>query len=138
VRDVTQRDRDAIEELHQRDVAATKSGDIDGLKSLMDAECRLFPPGGEATTGSKYLDQAGVSAHDNVPSEIIELEQDWQELNVFGDLAYEQGVVRYAVRAADGKIIRESQRLVRILRRQTDGAWCVYRAMWHEPTSSSG
>lgn len=133
MRDVTQRDLDAIEALHGRDVEATKSGDIDGLKSLMDPECVLFPPGGEETAGPEYLDRVGVSPDDEVQPEIIELEQDWQELNVFGDLAYEQGVVRYAIRAADGEIIRESQRLVRILRRQADGAWRVYRAMWHEP-----
>lgn len=133
MRDVTQRDLEAIEELHRRDVAATKSGDIDGLKSLMDPECMLFPPGGDATIGQDYLDQAGKSPDDDVPTEVVELEQDWQELNVFGDLAYEQGVVRYAVRATDGEIIRESQRLVRILRRQADGTWHVYRAMWHEP-----
>jgi len=137
LQDTTQRDLDAIEELHRRDVAATKSGDIDGLKSLMDPDCMLFPPGGDATIGQQYLDQVGLSPDAELQTEIIELEQDWQELDVVGDLAYEQGVVRYAVRAGDGKIVRESQRLVRILRRQDDGAWRVYRAIWHEPVTIS-
>ncbi|MGI9204208.1 MAG: YybH family protein [Woeseiaceae bacterium] len=137
MQDATQADRALIEALHQRDVAATKSGDIDGLKSLMDPECVLFPPGGEAVAGPEYLEQIGQVSEDEAGAEIIELVQDWRELKVFGDLAYEQGVVRYAVRGPDDKIIRETQRLVRILRRQADGCWRVYRAMWHEPVSSS-
>ncbi len=99
----------------------------------MDAECVLFPPGGEAIAGQDYLDQIGLLAVAETRLEILELEQNWQELNVSDDLAYEQGLVRYALRETDGKVIRESQRLMRILRRQDNGEWRVYRAMWHEP-----
>ena len=59
--------------------------------------------------------------------------QDWEEVRPLGDFAYEQGIVRYAVRDADGGIVRETQRLMRLLRRQPDGQWRVSRAMWHAP-----
>ena len=52
---------------------------------------------------------------------------------MFGDFAYERGIVRYTVRDIDGEIVRETQRLMRILRRQDDDSWRVYRAMRHQP-----
>jgi len=126
-------DLEAIEEIHRRDVEATKVGDTDSLKSLMDSQCVVFPPDCEPMAGQTYLDQIWPTLDDETQPEILELEQDWQELNVFGDFAYEQGVVRYAVRDNEGNVIREIQQLIRILRRQANGAWRVYRAIWHEP-----
>ena len=129
-------DFEAIEEIHRRDVEATKAGDTEALKSLMDAQCVVFPPDCEPTNGQAYLDQVWPSSTDESQPEILELVQDWQELCVFGDFAYEQGVVRYTVREAGGQVIRETQQLIRILRRQPDGAWRVYRAIWHAPRPS--
>jgi hypothetical protein len=69
--------------------------------------------------------------------EILELVQDWEEVRLLGEFACEQGIVRYAVRDANGAILRETQRLVRLLRRQPDGEWRVLRAMWHAPRRAS-
>jgi ketosteroid isomerase-like protein len=129
-------DFEAIEEIHRRDVEATKAGDTETLKSLMDEQCVVFPPDCEPTNGQIYLDQVWPSSTDESQPEILELVQDWQELCVFGDFAYEQGVVRYTVREAGGQVIRETQQLIRILRRQLNGAWRVYRAIWHAPCPS--
>jgi ketosteroid isomerase-like protein len=131
--DVDQNDKKAIEELHRRDVEATKAGDVEALKSLMDAQCIVFPPDCEPTSGQAYLDQVWPPLDGELQPDVLELVQDWQELYVFGDFGYEQGIVRYALREKDGNIIRETQRLLRILRRQENGVWRVYRAMWHAP-----
>jgi len=128
-----QEDLEAIEDLHRRDVEATKVGDTGSLKSLMDAQCVVFPPDCEPMGGQAYLDQVWPSLDDETQPDILELVQNWQELYVFGDLAYEQGVARYAVREKNGSVIRETQQLIRILRRQANGAWRVYRAIWHAP-----
>ncbi len=128
-----QEDLEAIEDLHRRDVEATKVGDTGSLKSLMDAQCVVFPPDCEPMGGQAYLDQVWPSLDDETQPDILELVQDWRELYVFGDFAYEQGVVRYAVREKNGNVIRETQQLIRILRRQANGAWRVYRAIWHAP-----
>lgn len=123
-----------IEDLRREDVAASLAGDFEKLKSLMDEQCIVLPPDSEPEAGQAYLDRATVSTKDAQSQEqIIELTQDWEELQLFGDLAFERGVVRYAVKDVEGKIVRETQRLLRILRRQKDGSWRVYRAMWHEP-----
>lgn len=126
-------DIDAIEDIHRRDVEATWAGDTDALKALMDAECIVFPPDSEPMGGQAYLDQVWPSPQDENQAKIVELVQDWKELRVFGDFAYEQGVVRYAVREKNGHLIRETQQLIRILRRQANGGWGVFRAFWHAP-----
>ena len=132
--DVTRKDLEAIEDMHRQDVAATKAGDIEALKSLMDAECMLFPPDSEPSVGQAYLDHARAASNGTESqSEILELVQEWEEVRLLGDFAYEQGVVRYSVQEATGSVTRETQRLMRILRRQQNGTWRVFRAMWHAP-----
>jgi uncharacterized protein (TIGR02246 family) len=136
--ETTNRDLEAIEELHRRDVAATKAGDYETLMSLMDEQCILFPHDSEPEDGRAYLSRALASSDSIEPQpEILELVQDWQEVRLLGDFAYEQGIVRYAVKDANGAIVRETQRLMRLLRRQPDGQWRVLRAMWHAPRRAS-
>ena len=133
-REAANEDLEAIEELHRRDVAATKAGDYETLMSLMDERCILFPPDSEPERGQAYLRRVLASPDGNeTQPEILELVQDWEEVRLLGDFAYEQGLVRYAVRDANGVIVRETQRLMRLLCRQRDGQWRVLRAMWHAP-----
>ena len=136
--DTTNKDLEAIEDLHRRDVAAIKSNDFETLMSLMDEQCIVFPPDSEPEDGRAYLGRARASS-DSIERqpEILELVQDWEEVRLLGDFAYEQGIVRYAVRDANGAILRETQRLMRLLRRQPDGEWRVLRAMWHAPRRAS-
>lgn len=134
----TNKDLEAIEELHRQDVAATKAGDYETLMSLMDEQCVVFPPDSEPEGGQAYLSRFRASSDSIEPQpEILELVQDWEEVRLFDDFAYEQGIVRYAVRDANGAILRETQRLVRLLRRQPEGEWRVLRAMWHAPRRAS-
>jgi ketosteroid isomerase-like protein len=123
-----------IEDLRRRDVAASLAGEFENLKSLMDEQCIVLPPEAEPESGQVFLDRAADSSKDAKSQEqILKLTQDWEELQLFGDFAYERGIVRYTVRDVDGEIVRETQRLMRILRRQDDGSWRVYRATWHQP-----
>ena len=136
--DTTGKDIEAIEELHRRDIAAMKASDFETLMSLMDEQCVVFPSDSEPEGGQTYLSSARASSDAMEPQpEILELVQDWEEMRLLGDFAYEQGVARYAVRGANGAIIRETQRLMRLLRRQPDGEWRVFRAMWHAPRRAS-
>ena len=121
-----------IEELHRADVEATLRGDVDTLKGLMDPECLVLPPDQDPVQGSDFLESLRPSVGADA-ARILALEQDWQELRIFGDLAWERGIVRYAVRDRSGATTRETQQLIRLLRRQADGSWRVLRAMWHAP-----
>ena len=83
-----------IDDLHRTDVEATLQGDVDKLRSLMDPECLLMPPDQDPVPGGEFLEamRAAINADS---MRIQELEQDWQELIVIGNLAWERGVVRY-------------------------------------------
>ena len=101
--ETTNKDLEAIEELHRQDVAATKAGDYETLMSLMDEECIVFPPDSEPEDGRAYLSRFRASSDSIEPEpEILELLQDWEEVRLLGEFAYEQGIVRYAVRDASG------------------------------------
>jgi ketosteroid isomerase-like protein len=52
--ETTNKDLEAIEELHRQDVAATKVGDYETLMSLMDEECVVFPPDSEPEDGRAF------------------------------------------------------------------------------------
>jgi len=130
----TRKDLEDIEDTHRRDVAATKAGDFETLKSLMDAQCMVFPPDSEPEAGQAYLDRVRTASDGiELQPEILELVQEWEEVRLLGDFAFEQGVIRSAVKDAEGAVIRETQRLMRLLKRQQDGTWRVFRAMWHAP-----
>ncbi len=55
-----------------------------------------------------------------------------KELVVADDYAFEWAIVRTAARVnASGEVIRQSQKLLRILKRSPDGRWKVHRAIWN-------
>lgn len=126
------RDRSLIDELHRLDVEASLRGDVDTLRSLMDPDCLVCPPEQDPVPGLEFLDGMRAAIKTDA-TQILELEQDWQELFIIGDLAWERGIVRYAVGESDGTTTRETQQLIRLLRRHPDGSWRVLRAMWHAP-----
>ena len=69
--DVLPEDIEAIETIHRRDIRATKAGDIDALKSLMDEQCIVFPPDCAPISGQAYLDQVWPSADDEAHADIL-------------------------------------------------------------------
>ena len=62
--------------------------------------------------------------------EIVEYVPDIQEVKVLGDHAYQWGTYHYTVRKREGgETVRTSGKLMRILQRQPDGSWKIYRGM---------
>ena len=139
MKDISHADRQSIEQLHRMDVEASKSGDLKRLRGLMDEDCILSPPDGLPTSGQACLDQMMSSADSKSDlSKVLELEQIWSELQIFEQLAYESGIVRYTIELENGNTIKEEQDLKRILRRQPNGEWLVLRATWTEPKTLQG
>jgi ketosteroid isomerase-like protein len=55
---------------------------------------------------------------------------DIQEVKVLGDHAYQWGTYRYSMRPRPGgETVRTSGKLMRILQRQPDGLWKMYRGI---------
>jgi ketosteroid isomerase-like protein len=55
---------------------------------------------------------------------------DIEEVKVLGDHAFQWGTYHYTVRTREGgETVRTSGKLMRILQRQPDGSWKMYRGM---------
>ncbi len=130
-------DLQAIEALHRKDVEASKARDFETLRGLIDDDGVLMPPGEPPCRGREALDDAFGSMkdqHQNV--EVLEYEQHFEEVVVLGEYAFEWGTLTGSQRG-DGQIMAGRYHLMRILKKQPDGAWKVYRSIWNEIESTT-
>jgi metallo-beta-lactamase class B len=123
-------DRSKVAELHRVDTAATRDGDLDVLMDLLDDEIVSLMPGSEISgkdAARKLMEQYAAAGKD---FETVEYVQDWKDVRIEGSYAFEWGVFRSKVRKkSDGTVIESANRVLRILKRQPDGFWKVFRTM---------
>jgi len=124
--------RKAIERLHRRDMKASASGDFAALRALVDDDAVMLPPGGAPQRGALDFDaafermNAGPKTH-----EVVEYRLDFEEVKVFGKYAVEWGAIRGATREiATGRVVQSEYHVMRMLRRQRNGSWKVWRSIW--------
>lgn len=128
----TDRDRKAIDELHRRDMRAAEAGDFETLRALIDDEAVMLPPGGRTQRGAAQID-ASFAKMKEAPRthEVVEYKFEFEEVEVLGDVAVEWGAIHGITREiAAGQTTKSSYHVMRVLRRQTDGSWKVYRSIW--------
>jgi uncharacterized protein (TIGR02246 family) len=117
----------AIEGINQRDVQYALAGDKAKMMSQWTDDFVLLPPAGPVLRGRSVIAQALSGGED---PEILEYALDIQEVKVLGDHAYQWGTYHYLVRPrAGGASVRTAGKLMRILKRQSDGSWKMYRGM---------
>jgi uncharacterized protein (TIGR02246 family) len=127
-------DLQAIEQLHQQDMAAAKMGDFETLRSLMTDDAVVMPPGSHWLRGKAERDasfqnmQVAMSQVD-----VLEYRLDFEEVTILGDYAFEWGTIRGATRPKNGGDVETSSyKVMRILQRQVDGEWKVHRTIWND------
>lgn len=129
-----QDDRERIEEMHQTDMRASMARDYATLRTLMSDDAVVLPPNGRVVRGRATID-AGFERMQGVelPSEVLEYRFDWQELTVLGDYAFEWGYIYGRERErATGEVTEHKHHVMRILRKEPDGAWKVHRTIWND------
>ena len=117
----------AIEAVNQRDVQFALANDAALMMSQWTNDFVLLPPAGPILRGRDVIAEAfkGVES-----PEIVEYVLDIQEIKVFGDHALEWGTYHYGMRPrAGGETVRTGGKLMRILQRQPDGTWKMYRGI---------
>jgi uncharacterized protein (TIGR02246 family) len=126
-------DIEAIRKLHQRDMAASKSGDFETLRSLMTDDAVIMPPGGKSLTGRKEIDDNFSRMREAMSqTEVLEYVLDFKEVKILGNYAYEWGEIRGRMRAkGSDKVESSTFKVMRILQKQPDGSWKVHRSMWN-------
>ena len=122
-----------INELHEADMRASKAGDYGALRTLMSDDAVVLPPGGRMIRGREALDESFAALAGHTPSsEVLDYRFDWHEIEVCGAYAFEWGyVVGQEKNLKDGSISSEKHHVMRILQRQSDGAWKVHRTIWN-------
>lgn len=126
-------DMAAIEQLHKRDAAASKKGDLATLAELWTDDAVALPPGEPPVIGIDAIRKwLAKSQPDSSAVEIIDYALDFKEVKILGDEAIEWGRISVALRPRGASSIsRASGNLMRVLKRQADGSWRVSRSVWN-------
>ncbi|MDP9198756.1 MAG: nuclear transport factor 2 family protein [Pseudomonadota bacterium] len=124
--------RKAIERLHRRDMRASAAGDFAALRALVDDNAVMLPPGGAPQRGAKDFDAAFERMNSSPRThEVIEYRLEFEEVKIFGNYAVEWGAIRGATREiATGRVNQSAYHVMRVLRRQSNGSWKIYRSIW--------
>ena len=126
-------DRLKIDELHHKDMTASLARDYATLVSLMDESMILIPSQGEPLRGKKAIAAHLKSYLEQTPDwRVTEYIHEFEEVEISGDIAFEWGRYRGLTVPPEGPPIRETGTIFRILKKQADGSWKVYRAMGME------
>lgn len=122
----------AIENLHRRDMRASASGDFAALRRLVDDDAIMFPPGQAVQRGAKEFDSSFARMDTaSKTHEVLEYRLEFEEVKVFGNYAVEWGAIRGATReVSTGRVSRSEYHVMRVLRRQLNGSWKVWRSIW--------
>jgi ketosteroid isomerase-like protein len=122
-----------IRAFHQKDKQAAMAKDIKTLRSLWTEDCVLLAPESPPIVGSQAVwefIQTQFQQMENV--EILQYDQDFQEIKIIDDWAFEWGLFKGSVRLADDTIVETRSKLFRVLRRQPDSTWKCARSIWHD------
>jgi uncharacterized protein (TIGR02246 family) len=126
-------DMAAIEQLHKRDAAAAKKGDLATLAELWTDDAVALPPGEPPVIGIEAIRKwLAKRQPDSSAVEVIDYVLDFKEVKILGDEAIEWGRTSVTLRPRGAtSIIRVSGNLMRVLKRQADGRWKVSRSAWN-------
>jgi uncharacterized protein (TIGR02246 family) len=126
-------DMAAIEQLHKRDAAAAKNGDVATLAGLWTEDAVALPPGEPPVVGIEAIRKwLAKSQAETADVEIVDYVLDFQEVKILGDEAIEWGRSSVTVRPRGASaLLRASGNLLRVLKKQPDGTWKVFRSAWN-------
>ena len=120
-----QSDEDQIRELVASWIAATRSGDVDTVLSLMTDDAVFLTPGREPMRKTDFAVAANAQAGGQAPQ--IDGNSEIQEIRVFGDWAYMWSRLRVIVTPPDGvAAVERAGHTLTILRRE-NGQWRLAR-----------
>ena len=129
-----QDDMEAIQSLHSKDIEASMALDENALESLWTDDIVTMHPGqppvvGKAANIAKL--QAGIEQMKG--QEILAFNEEWQEIRIQGDWAYEWGAITGRMHPYNERNeVSYRYNAVRILQRQPDGSWKIARSIYND------
>lgn len=135
----TAEDQAAIQKLQDKDILASTAFDVEALLALWTDDGVLLAPQHAPVSGKAALRRFYEQQREALGrADIIGYEEQWQEVRIMGDYAYQWGQIQQRTRIGQSRA--ESSTLVnamRILKRDEDGAWRVARAIYNEARAST-
>lgn len=131
-------DQRAIANLNQRDIDASTALDPDALLALWADDGVLLPSQHAPVVGRAalrhYYEQL---QNQNAGAETLAYNENWEEVRIVGDYAFQWGTITARVKPAYGAPeSTHSVHAMRILQRQPDGSWKIARAIWNDAPSA--
>lgn len=135
----TAEDQAAIQTLQEKDIAASTSMDVDALLALWTDDGVLLAPSHAPISGKDALRAFYEQQRDTMANiEIVGYEEQWQEVRIMGDYAYQWGQVQERTRAAQNSPENSvTVNAMRILKRDDSGHWHVSRAIYNQAREST-
>ncbi|HXZ80545.1 MAG TPA: DUF4440 domain-containing protein [Terriglobales bacterium] len=127
-------DQRAIEMLHEKDIRYNAADDLDGISSLWTEDVVTLPPNAAPVVGREAsLEYFKNSRKQNPTEEILSFDEQWNEIRISGDWAWEWGTISSRVRPAstENREVQLNYKVVRVLQRQPDGSWLIARSIWN-------
>jgi uncharacterized protein (TIGR02246 family) len=133
----TPADLEAINQLHQRDMEASKSWDVETLVSLWTDDIVSIQQDGQPIIGKEANRNSLLKLKEESRDiDIVEYNLTFNEVKVVGDWAFEWGTFTGTIRSKIGGESSESSgKLFRVLKRDADGSWKVARAMFNNDSA---
>ena len=127
-------DEAAIQKLQEKDIAASTSMDLDALLSLWTEDGVLLAPGQPPIGGREALRKFYEHQRDLLGNaEIVGYNEQWQEVRLLGDYAYQWGQIQERTRAGQNTAENSvTVNAMRVLKRDEDGHWYIARAIYNE------
>lgn len=130
----TSRIPEGIHALHRMDVAATLSGQASALDQLWTEDAVLIQPGAPVEIGKAAIMIANKEAERSrsLGAAVTAYQPQICEVQVTGNQAVEWGYFRYVYHdRRDTRPQTISGKLLRVLRRGTDGSWRFSHVAWN-------
>jgi uncharacterized protein (TIGR02246 family) len=126
-------DQKAIAELQRRDIEANMALDIEKLLALRTEDIVYLVPGRAPLVGQDAIrNYLGEIRSQLANWDMLAYEEDWREVQVVGDFAFQWGTVNIRARQEGERRESEAVRnVMQVLRRQPDGGWKIARAVWN-------
>ena len=115
-----QNDEQAIRQLVDRWLAATKTGDLATVLSLIADDVIFMVPGQEPFGKEAFAARSREMEHYKIDGI-----SDIKEIEVLGDWAWMRNHLQITITQPDGKLARRSGYVLTILRKNPDGAWVL-------------
>jgi uncharacterized protein (TIGR02246 family) len=129
-------EQEAINALHDKDIQASLALDADALASLWTDDIVTLAPGAPPVVGREANRARLDKQVEQMKSvEVLSYNEQFQEVQVVGDWAWEYGTVTGRTRPfSGGKETQMQFNLLRVLKRQPDGTYRIARTIYNDAT----